>query len=291
MAANRPGGSNNTLYFIVGALVIAVLIIGYFMYGGDETPDDVDVDVTHEWVGDLRVRVIAPNATAVTLVDRPVNAGDCGSDDIDTSFSDGGALFPCAPTIPASGTAPVAPVTPLSSLLSGPVAGAWSLEITDFANSGIGALEDWAVTFTCGTTPTVTVATVDGTGNEAGDPIVFRVTRSVVSVTPLTVFLTLSGSAGPADYQAVTLPVTIPGGAGFVDVTIVPVEDIVPEPAETVIVTVNAGAGYIVGSPDAASATIEADPIAVPLLDPLGMAITIVLLAMAGFVALSRIRM
>src|SRR5215470_3243520 len=34
MSANRPGGSSNsTLYFIVGALIIAVLIIGWFMYG------------------------------------------------------------------------------------------------------------------------------------------------------------------------------------------------------------------------------------------------------------------
>ena len=46
---NRPGGprrdSNNTLYFIVGALVIAVLIIGWFMYGGDDAVDDTNVTV------------------------------------------------------------------------------------------------------------------------------------------------------------------------------------------------------------------------------------------------------
>lgn len=40
MVDNRPGGpprgsSNNTLYFIVGALVIAVLIIGWVIYGRD----------------------------------------------------------------------------------------------------------------------------------------------------------------------------------------------------------------------------------------------------------------
>ena len=40
MAANRPGGSSNsTLYFIVGALIIAVLIIGWFVMGKKkETP-------------------------------------------------------------------------------------------------------------------------------------------------------------------------------------------------------------------------------------------------------------
>lgn len=38
--------SNNTLYFIVGALVVAVLVIAWFLYGGDETAtDNVDVNV------------------------------------------------------------------------------------------------------------------------------------------------------------------------------------------------------------------------------------------------------
>jgi hypothetical protein len=43
-----PRGSNNSLYFIVGALVIAVLIIGWFMYGGETATDPADVDVTTE---------------------------------------------------------------------------------------------------------------------------------------------------------------------------------------------------------------------------------------------------
>ena len=43
-----PRGSNNSLYFIVGALVIAVLIIGYFMYGGDDVDEAADVEVIRE---------------------------------------------------------------------------------------------------------------------------------------------------------------------------------------------------------------------------------------------------
>ena len=42
----KPSGSNNTLYFIVGALVVAVLIIGWFMYGSDdEMPDAVETTI------------------------------------------------------------------------------------------------------------------------------------------------------------------------------------------------------------------------------------------------------
>ncbi len=68
-----PRGSNNTLYFIVGALVIAVLIIGWFMYGGDDVDDAVDVDVTTEEPAtpgaadvDTNVTVETPAAPAAT---------------------------------------------------------------------------------------------------------------------------------------------------------------------------------------------------------------------------------
>lgn len=33
--------SNNTIYYVVGSLVIAVLIIGWFMYGGAEKPQPI----------------------------------------------------------------------------------------------------------------------------------------------------------------------------------------------------------------------------------------------------------
>ena len=48
---DRPPGqksSNNTLYFIVGALVIAVLIIGWFMYGGGEARTGTATTTTTE---------------------------------------------------------------------------------------------------------------------------------------------------------------------------------------------------------------------------------------------------
>lgn len=68
-----PRGSNNSLYFIVGALVIAVLIIGWFMYGGEEavTPEaETTVEDTVAPAGDTNVTVepAAPPAGGDTNV-------------------------------------------------------------------------------------------------------------------------------------------------------------------------------------------------------------------------------
>lgn len=65
-----PRGSNNSLYFIVGALVIAVLIIGYFMYGGD-TVDDPDVNVT---TGEPAAPAAGADANADITIDTPAPA-------------------------------------------------------------------------------------------------------------------------------------------------------------------------------------------------------------------------
>jgi len=62
-------GSGSSMWFIIGALVVAVLIIGWFMYGGDAPDGDVDTNVTTEGTttppaaGDTNVTVTPPAAT------------------------------------------------------------------------------------------------------------------------------------------------------------------------------------------------------------------------------------
>jgi len=61
-------GSGSSMWFIIGALVVAVLIIGWFMYGGDAPDGDVDGTVTTEGTttppaGDTNVTVTPPAAT------------------------------------------------------------------------------------------------------------------------------------------------------------------------------------------------------------------------------------
>lgn len=104
----------------------------------------------------------------------------------------------------------------------------------------------------------ISIAAQDATGAESGTPAtnvgIFRITRQGVLTNDLVVNFTRSGTAlfgAGADYTLnvggtqVTTTATIPAGQAFVDVTVTPVDNAVPEPTETVILTLGAGTGYL----------------------------------------------
>lgn len=103
---------------------------------------------------------------------------------------------------------------------------------------------------------TVTVSAQDASAAEAGgNPGVFRITRTGDLSSSLTVTYALTGTASDADYvPKLGLSATIAAGQSFIDVTINPVDDTAVEGSETVILTLQAGAGYSLGS--AISATV-----------------------------------
>jgi len=224
----------------------------------------VDVDLTHTFVGDLTLTLTHPNGIATsTLVQRPLaGAGTCGSDDILGTFSDAGAAFQCAPTIPANGVATVLPVTPLSAFANLSPAGVWSLAVDDASASGAGALNNWGITAICGMPPTVTIVASDPTGNEAGNTITFTITRSTIVNSPvepsvaLPVTVTLSGTAANGVDYVAGFPVVIPAGAASTTLVITPLADALTEDPETVIATVQPAAGYVVGVPAVAQGVI-----------------------------------
>ena len=112
--------------------------------------------------------------------------------------------------------------------------------------------------------PTVTVLATDAAAAEAlQNPAVFTLSRSGPTTDPLTVNYTLTGTAvNGTDYTAVPLSVVIPTGASNTTVTITPIDDLVVEPNETVILTIAANAAYVVGAPNSATATIADNDIA-----------------------------
>ncbi|AKV66559.1 Alkaline phosphatase [Microcystis panniformis FACHB-1757] len=113
------------------------------------------------------------------------------------------------------------------------------------------------------TLPSITLAvspssvTEDGTTN-----LVYTFTRSGVTTNPLTVNYTLGGTATlNTDYTrtGTNNTVTFAAGSSTATVTVNPTADTTVESNETVILTLAAGTGYTVGTPNAATGTINND--------------------------------
>lgn len=81
--------------------------------------------------------------------------------------------------------------------------------------------------------------------NDGPVPVQFIVSRSGPTVAPLTVNLAAGGgTATSSDITSLPNSVTIPAGSSSAVLKVVPVDDDLVEPVETVRVTLNAGAGY-----------------------------------------------
>jgi subtilisin-like proprotein convertase family protein len=123
--------------------------------GGAVTDANVGIDMSHTWVGDLIFTVQAPDATAVTIIDRPGVPGStfgCSGNNIFAVLDDA-AAFPvenqCAGGIPTiNGT--YAPNNTLSALNGSPGNGTWTLTVSDNAGADTGTLNDWSLELVCG---------------------------------------------------------------------------------------------------------------------------------------------
>lgn len=131
--------------------------------------------------------------------------------------------------------------------------------------------------------PAVTVVATDANGAEAGpDTITFVVTRSLTQGA-LAVTLAWSGTATyGVDYTAGAVGGTLAAGGGTVTfdpgvaavtLTVTPIDDVVAEAAEAVVLAVVAGVGYAVGAPSSAIAEIVSDDTA-PVTSTVGVVVT-----------------
>lgn len=95
---------------------------------------DVQVQLTHTYVSDLRLILVSPGGTQVTLFDRQGGGGD----DLNTTFDDEASLSLTSGSPPFTGS--YRPVTPLSALDGQLFAGTWQLRISDLASQDTGAI-------------------------------------------------------------------------------------------------------------------------------------------------------
>lgn len=93
------------------------------------------------------------------------------------------------------------------------------------------------------------------------DPLVagrFTISRSGATISPLTVFYSLSGTAvNGTDYQRLDGSASIASGSSTASVVVTPVADGTVESPETVVLTLTASASYQLGSPRTATVTIS----------------------------------
>jgi len=106
--------------------------------------------------------------------------------------------------------------------------------------------------------PTVSIVASDASAAEAGlDPGAITISRTGNTSLPLTVLFTVSGTATPgSDYVALASPVTLQPGAASTNISVIPLDDLIAEAAETVIVTLSTSSDYAIGSPSSATVTI-----------------------------------
>ncbi len=125
----------------------------------------------------------------------------------------------------------------------------------------LGSVTTPAANLTVIVAPTVTILASDPSAAEAGlDAGAFTINRSGNASFPLTVSFTVGGSAiADSDYMALVSPITIPPGASSATLSVTPLDDSIPEPIETVIVTLSSSSDYVLGSPNTATVTILDD--------------------------------
>src|SRR5262249_33897096 len=106
--------------------------------------------------------------------------------------------------------------------------------------------------------PSVTITATDATASEPGaNTGAFRISRSGNTSQPLTVNFTVGGTASNGvDYVTITRPVTLPAGAWLVALIVTPIDDLVLEGNETVVLLLAPGPDYIVSGSGSATVTI-----------------------------------
>lgn len=136
------------------------------------------------------------------------------------------------------------------------------LTVSDFPSYIRGTPAAATVSIADNPTPIITVVATDAEAYEAGlDPGTFTFTRVGSTTFPLTVVITITGTATNGfDYNSISTFVTFPALQSEVAVTVTPRVDGSGEPPETVTVTLTDNANYDPGAASQATVTITETP-------------------------------
>ncbi|MCX6857322.1 MAG: PKD domain-containing protein, partial [Verrucomicrobia bacterium] len=108
-------------------------------------------------------------------------------------------------------------------------------------------------------TVTLSIVATDASAGEPADTGTFTITRTGSTASALTINLTRSGTATNAtDYSSIATTATIAATQTQTTITVTPIDDLVREGNETVVLTLASGS-YVIGSPSSATVTITDD--------------------------------
>ncbi len=113
--------------------------------GSTVTDVNVRVNLTHTYVSELEITLVAPNGTRVLLFNR---RGGSGDNLVNTMFDDQAATAIATGTVPFTGS--FRPDQVLSGVNGQPVDGTWTLEVKDNGTGDVGQLSNWTLFVTGG---------------------------------------------------------------------------------------------------------------------------------------------
>lgn len=178
---------------------------------------NVELSVTHTYVGDLVINLIN-NSTTAGIIDRPDN-GNCRGDNIDDNISDdeasSGFEYSCSngsnAYTPGQSYYSLTPgADPLEAFDGRSTQGSWFLNVQDRSNNDTGALRRWCLHFTVPQptptptvpAPTATPTTPPPTATPTSPPVTF--TPSPTKAPPPTSTPTRTATATPQVPPTVT---------------------------------------------------------------------------------------
>ncbi|MDX9733477.1 MAG: proprotein convertase P-domain-containing protein [Thermoanaerobaculia bacterium] len=251
---------------------------------------NLQVRLKHNWVGDLRLRLVHPNGTTAAFALQNPGGPPAGisGEDLDATFNDEGPSLSISSAIPTiSGT--VQPVGSFSVFDGLPRAGTWTLEVADSRGGNYGALEDWTLELPC-SLPTVSIAaTVPDAVEQPVTSGQFTITRTGGDTSvPLFVPFTISGTATQGvDYAPLSGYLTLPAGVTTAAISVLPIVDAVFDNGEGVTMTLGPG-DYTIGT-GIATVWIWEDPTrvgqleqSIPTSSPVGLSLLALAVAAVG---------
>lgn len=184
---------------------------------------DINLTITHTWVGDLKVTIESPAGTTALIVDRPGGTGTgvgCSGDNILATLDDEAATpveNQCAGSVPTINGSFI-PNNPLSIFDGENTMGIWKLTVSDNAGSDTGTINSWGIDYDYEVTAPVLDVTLDGTGNATinAEDLLYSVAvdcggYTVLAGNPLAA--TISFTCSDTGLNTVPVEVTNDGGA------------------------------------------------------------------------------